>query len=151
MLNIEELLNILPQRFPFLMIDRVIELDPGKRVVAIKNVSVNEQFFSGHFPGLPIMPGVLIIEAMAQAAIVLFYTKKDLDKNKKMAYYLGNVKVRFLNPVYPGDQLRITVVPLKMLSSVAIVQVSAEVLGKEVAKGEISLSAKELKLEPRAC
>lgn len=144
MLNIEELLNILPQRFPFLMVDRVIELDPGKRVVAVKNVSVNEQFFSGHFPGAPIMPGVLIIEAMAQSAIVLFYTKKDSGQNKKRAYYIGNVKVRFLNPVYPGDQLRITVSPLKMLSSVAIVQVSAEVSGKEVAKGEISLSAKEL-------
>lgn len=143
MLNIEELLNILPQRFPFLMIDRVIELDPGKKVVAIKNVSVNEQFFSGHFPALPIMPGVLIIEAMAQSAIVLFYTKKDLGQNKKMAYYLGNVKVRFLNPVYPGDQLRITVTPVKMLSNAAIVEARAEVGDKEAAHGEISLSVKE--------
>lgn len=143
MLNIEELLNILPQRFPFLMIDRVIELDPGKKVVAIKNVSVNEQFFSGHFPTLPIMPGVLIIEAMAQSAIVLFYTKKDLGQHKKMAYYLGKVKVRFLNPVYPGDQLRITVTPVKMLSSVAIVEARAEVGDKEAAHGEISLSVKE--------
>lgn len=143
MLNIEEILDILPQRFPLLMIDRVEELEPAKKVVAIKNVSINEQFFSGHFPERPIMPGVLIIEAMAQAAIVLFSTTKNLAKDKKLSYYLGNVKVKFLHPVFPGDQLKITVEPLKILSSAGIVKAQAEVLTRVVAKGELSFSVKE--------
>jgi len=143
MLNIDELQAILPQRFPFLMIDRVEELEPGKKVVAVKNVSINEQFFSGHFPGRPIMPGVLIIEAMAQAAIVLFSQSKEVIKDKKMAYYLGNVKVRFLSPVFPGDQLKIKVEPLKMLSAAAIVSVEGMVGDRKIAEGELALSAKE--------
>jgi len=142
MLNIEEISKILPQRFPFLMIDRVIELDPGKRIVAIKNVSFNEEFFSGHFPNQPIMPGVLIIEAMAQAAIVLFHNDKSVSSDKKLTYYLGSVKVRFLHPVIPGDQLVITVESLKALSNAAIVKAQVKVLDKEVASGEIGFAAK---------
>lgn len=142
MLNIEDIQKILPQRFPFLMIDRVVHLEPGKKVTAVKNVSVNEQFFNGHFPEKPIMPGVLIIEAMAQAAIILFASAKSGIKTEGMSYYLGSVKMRFLRPVRPGDQLKITVEPLKMLSNVAIVNAQAAVADKEVAKGEISLSAK---------
>ncbi|MCU0665692.1 MAG: 3-hydroxyacyl-ACP dehydratase FabZ [Candidatus Omnitrophica bacterium] len=142
-MNIEQLQEILPQRFPFLLIDRVVELEPGKKVKAVKNVSMNEEFFSGHFPSNPIMPGVLIIEAMAQAAIVLFSSAKTQAKDKKMRYYLGSVKVRFFHPVTPGDQLYITVEPVKMLSQMAIVSVKAEVSGKEVSSGELALSAKE--------
>lgn len=142
-LDIEEIQKVLPQRFPFLMIDRVIELEPGKRVVAIKNVSINEGFFSGHFPGRPVMPGVLIIEAMAQAMIMLFYDAQATAKEKMPAYYLGAVKVRFLAPVFPGDQLKIIVEPLKILSGAGIVNAMAEVNGKEVAKGELSFSVKE--------
>lgn len=145
MLDIDQIQDILPQRFPFLMIDRVLELDPGKKVVAVKNVSINEQFFGGHFPGNPVMPGVLIIEAMAQASIVLFASMKNISSEKKMVYYLGNVKMRFLNPVKPADQLRITITPIKMFSSIAIVEAQAMVGDKEIAKGEISLSAKESK------
>lgn len=137
MFNIEEIQKILPQRYPFLMIDRVLELEPGKKVVAIKNVTINDEFFSGQFPGKPIMPGVFIIEAMAQAAIILF--------SGQISYYLGSVKVRFLNPVFPGDQLKITVEPIKILSGQSIVSVLAHVDNKEVAEGELSFSVKEEK------
>jgi len=123
------------------MIDRVLELEPGKKVVAIKNVSYNEEFFSGHFPAQPIMPGVLIIEAMAQASIVLFYAQEKAAA-KKMNYYLGAVKVRFTHPVLPGDQLKITVEPVKVISGAAIVKAQAFVDELEVASGEISFVAK---------
>jgi 3-hydroxyacyl-[acyl-carrier-protein] dehydratase len=144
MLNYEDIAKILPQRYPFLMIDRVLELEPGKKITAIKNVSYNEEFFSGHFPGEPVMPGVLIIEAMAQASIVLFYASgKSEASAKKMNYYLGSVKVRFLHPVMPGDQLKISVEPLKVITGAAIVKAQAMVLDREVASGEISFVAKE--------
>lgn len=143
MLNIEEIQKILPQRIPFLMIDRVLELEPEKKVVAIKNVTFNEGFFAGHFPGKPIMPGVLIIEAMAQSSIILFYATKKDPLDKKSSYYLGSVKVRFLNSVSPGDQLKITVEPIKMISGAALVNAVACVGDKEVAKGELSFSVKE--------
>jgi len=142
MFDITAIQKFLPQRFPFLMIDRVLELDPGKKVVACKNVSINEGFFAGHFPGKPIMPGVLIIESMAQAAIMLFYSDREhIDKKKNLL--LGSVKVRFLHPVFPGDQLKISVEPLKITSAAAIVSVSAQVENQEVAKGELALSIKD--------
>ncbi len=140
-LNIEEIYKILPQRFPFVMIDRVTELELKKKVVAVKNVSYNEEFFAGHFPNNPVMPGVLIIEAMAQASIILF-CGGSAAADKKMIYYLGAVKTRFMHPVVPGDQLIITVEPLKIISRAAIVKAKVEVLGKEVASAEISLVAK---------
>lgn len=143
MFNIEEIEKILPQRYPFLMVDRILELEPGKRLVALKNVSYNEEFFSGHFPRKPIMPGVLIIEAMAQAAIILFYGSQKASGEKKLSYYLGSVKMRFFHPVVPGDQLKIIIEPLKMVSNAGIVKTSALVLDKEVAGGEISFIAKE--------
>lgn len=141
MLDINQIQKILPQRYPFLMIDRVLEHEAGKKVVALKNVSVNEEFFSGHFPQRRIMPGVLIIEAMAQASILLFYA--DSGQDKKKSYYLGAVKMRFLNPVFPGDQLKITVEPIKILSGSGIVNALATVGGKEIARGELSFSVKE--------
>ncbi|MCX5712724.1 MAG: 3-hydroxyacyl-ACP dehydratase FabZ [Candidatus Omnitrophica bacterium] len=143
MLNIEEIFKILPQRFPFVMIDRILELEPKKKVVAIKNISFNEEFFDGHFPGKPIMPGVLIIEAMAQASIILFYESKDAVQDKNMVYYLGSVRVRFFHPVTPGDQLKLVIEPLKILSSAAIVRAQAFVADVEVAGGELSFVAKE--------
>jgi len=143
MLDIETIQKFLPQRIPFLMIDRVIELDPGKKVVAIKNVTINERFFAGHFPQHPVMPGVLIIESMAQASIMLFCDDPDKTPDKHATYYLSSVKVRFLNPVFPGDQLKITVEPVKVISNAAIVNAVAQVGDKEVAKGELSFSIKE--------
>jgi len=140
MFNIEEIQQMLPQRYPFLMIDRVLELEPGKRVVAIKNVSFNEGYFSGHFPGKPVMPGVLIIEAMAQSSIMLFYSDKEASRER--AYYLGAVKVKFTSPVFPGDQLKITIEAIKVISSAALVNAKVCVGDKEVANGELSFSAK---------
>lgn len=142
MLNIEEIQKLLPQRPPFLMLDRVLELEPGKKVVAIKNITINEEFFAGHFPGKPVLPGVLIIEAMAQAAILLFYKEDYAAAEKKMSYYLGVVKVKFLNPVTPGDQLKITIEPIKLLSGQGLVSATAQVGDKEVARGELSFSLK---------
>jgi beta-hydroxyacyl-ACP dehydratase FabZ len=144
MLNIEEIQKILPHRFPFVMVDRVLELEPGKKILTVKNISINEGFFTGHFPEKPIMPGVLIIEAMAQSGILLLYSKAHLE-NKKISYYLGSVKIRFYHPVLPGDQLKITVEPLKLISHAGIVSAAAYVLDKKVASGEISFVAKEEK------
>ncbi|MFA5520321.1 MAG: 3-hydroxyacyl-ACP dehydratase FabZ [Castellaniella sp.] len=111
-LDIKQIMERLPHRYPMLMVDRVLEMVPGKRIVAIKNVSYNEPFFVGHFPSRPVMPGVLIIEALAQAAALFSFEGQD-DVNpadQKMAYYLVGVDgARFRRPVFPGDQLRMEV------------------------------------------
>ena len=112
-MNIHEVLAHLPQRFPILMIDRVLECEPGKRILALKNVSANEPYFPGHFPHRPVMPGVLILEAMAQAAgILVFRTLGTKPDEKSVYYYAGIDNARFKRPVEPGDQLRIEVVIL---------------------------------------
>ncbi len=104
--DINEILQALPHRYPFLLVDRIVEIEPGKRIVGIKNVTINEQFFVGHFPGAPVMPAVLIIESMAQVSGVLIY--KDLpDREKKLIYFTGIESAKFRRPVLPGDQLRI--------------------------------------------
>ena len=142
MLNIEEIQKILPQKFPFLMIDRVLELEPGKKIVALKNISFNEGFFSGHFPDHPVMPGVLVIEAMAQASIIMLHLPKEASIDNKTAYYLALVKMRFLHPLTAGDQLRIEVEPIKVVSGAGIVKAKASSGDKEVASGELSFSVK---------
>lgn len=106
--NIQEILEFLPHRYPFLLIDRIVEFEPGKRLVAIKNVTINEPFFQGHFPGYPIMPGVLVIEAMAQAGGVIM-TAEMPDRNEKLVVFTGIERAKFRRPVTPGDQLRIEV------------------------------------------
>lgn len=107
-LNIQDILRILPHRYPFLLIDRVVDLTRKERVVAIKNVTFNEPFFQGHFPGVPIMPGVLIIEAIAQAGGALLLTEIP-DRENKLMVFTGIERARFRRPVVPGDQLRIEV------------------------------------------
>jgi 3-hydroxyacyl-[acyl-carrier-protein] dehydratase len=106
--DIHQILSILPHRYPFLLIDRIVELQRKERIVALKNVTVNEPFFAGHFPGNPIMPGVLTVEAMAQAGAVLLLTEFP-DRNQKLVFFTGIEKARFRQPIVPGDQLRIEV------------------------------------------
>jgi 3-hydroxyacyl-[acyl-carrier-protein] dehydratase len=107
-LDINDILRILPHRYPFLLIDRVIDLTRKKRIVAIKNVTINEPFFVGHFPEMPIMPGVLIVEAIAQAGGALLLTEVE-DRDNKLMVFTGIERARFRRPVVPGDQLRIEV------------------------------------------
>jgi 3-hydroxyacyl-[acyl-carrier-protein] dehydratase len=107
-LDIHDILKILPHRYPFLLIDRVLELKRKERIVAIKNVTINEPFFNGHFPGMPIMPGVLIVEAIAQAGGALLLTEVE-DRDHKMMVFTGIDRAKFRRPVSPGDQLRIEV------------------------------------------
>ncbi|MCL0040248.1 3-hydroxyacyl-ACP dehydratase FabZ [Thermodesulfovibrionales bacterium] len=108
MVDTKEILSLLPHRYPFLLVDRVIELEPNNRVVGIKNVTINEPFFQGHFPDNPIMPGVLIVEAMAQAAGILAF-KSSRTEGKKTVYFMSIEKVKFRRPVLPGDQLRLEI------------------------------------------
>ena len=142
-LDIAEIKKIIPHRFPFLLIDKVIELTPNEKLVVIKNVSVNEPFFVGHFPDEKIMPGVLIIEAMAQAGCVYFYYSKNL-MGKKIVYYLAKATARFLHPVTPGDQIKIEVTTVKLLSKAGFLKTQAFVKEKLVAEAEIGFGIKEV-------
>jgi len=110
-LTIQEIMDFLPHRYPFLLIDRVLEFEPQKRLVAIKNVTMNEPFFQGHFPGAPIMPGVLVIEAMAQAGAVLLLSEIE-DRHSKLAVFTGIDGAKFRRSITPGDQIRIEVTVL---------------------------------------
>src|SRR5213079_2816568 len=130
-LDITEIQAILPHRYPFLLIDRVIEIERKKRIVAIKNVTANEPFFSGHFPGYPIMPGVLIVEAMAQAGGALLLTEIP-DRDRKLMVFTGIDKAKFRKPVTPGDQLRIEVDVVAWRTSVVKMQGRSYVDGKLV-------------------
>lgn len=107
MFDIDEIMKILPHRYPFLLVDRIVELEEGKRCVGIKNVTINEPFFQGHFPGHPVMPGVLIVEAMAQVGGILAYLASDDEVRKKVCYFASIDNVKFRKPVVPGDQLRL--------------------------------------------
>ncbi|HEX5773682.1 MAG TPA: 3-hydroxyacyl-ACP dehydratase FabZ [Geomobilimonas sp.] len=107
MLDVNEIMKILPHRYPFLLVDRIVAVEEGKKIVGIKNVTVNEPFFQGHFPGHPVMPGVLIIEAMAQVGGILAYLASDDDIRNKITYFAAIDNVKFRRPVVPGDQLRI--------------------------------------------
>ncbi len=134
MLDIEGIMRLLPHRYPFLLVDRVLELEPGRRVSAIKNVSVNEPFFQGHWPGLPIMPGVLIVEAMAQAAGVLIALSVDLSGRAVLIASIDDVKLR--RPVVPGDQLRLEMVGHRIKST------SATVSGRAMVGNSLAAEAK---------
>ncbi len=139
--DILSIMKRLPHRYPFLMIDRIIELVPGKRITAIKNVTINEPFFAGHFPSEPIMPGVLIVEAMAQAGGLLAWETADKkDDDQLIFYFTAMDRVRFRKPVVPGDQLVLDVELLRARSTAAKMSGTAKVDGKLAAEAEMMAS-----------
>lgn len=142
-LDFEEIKKLIPQRFPFIMIDRVLEIEPGKHATAVKNISGNDMVFLGHFPEKAIMPGALILEAMAQTAIILFATgRKNGSDNKNPLYFFGSVKARFLHPAVPGDQLKIRVENVKTLPTTVFVSGEVFVDDKKIAEAELVFSVK---------
>ena len=141
--NIEEIKRILPHRYPFLLIDKVIEYKKDESVVAIKNVTANEEFFNGHFPNKSVMPGVLVMEAMAQAAAILAKMADDVDSNK-LVYFVGVNNFRWKKMVIPGDTLRIEVKFLKRRRHMWVVQTEATVDGTFVAGGELSAMVSDI-------
>jgi len=137
-MEIKEIREYLPHRYPFLLVDRVVEIELGKRITALKNVSINEPFFNGHFPELPIMPGVLIIEALAQAAGILgFKTVGKKPADGSIYLFVGADKMRFKRPVVPGDQLRLHAEIVAEKRGIWKFDCRAEVDGKLAAGGEI--------------
>lgn len=136
MMDIKEIMNILPHRQPFLLIDRVLEMEEGKRCVALKNVTMNEPFFGGHFPGEPVMPGVLIIEALAQTGAVAMLSMEEFKG--KIAFFGGIDKAKFRGKVVPGDTLRLEVEMIKIKRNAGIGKGVAYVGDKKVAEGELT-------------
>lgn len=142
-MDIPQIQALLPHRYPFLLLDRIVEVTPGSHLVALKNVTINEPFFQGHFPGRPVMPGVLILEAMAQATGILAYRSADTPPDPSQLYYLvGMDRVRFKKPVGPGDQLRIHVALQRTLRQIWRFETRAEVEGVCVAEAEIMCAAR---------
>jgi beta-hydroxyacyl-ACP dehydratase FabZ len=135
-LDVRGIMSSIPHRYPFLLVDRVLEMEPGRRIVAIKNVTINEPFFPGHFPGAPVMPGVLIIEALAQAGAVLLLHDMP-DREKRLVFFTGIDEARFRRTVVPGDQLRLTMEVLKLRSRTCKMRGRAEVDGQLAAEAEI--------------
>jgi len=135
--DIRQIMNILPHRYPFILVDRILELLPGEKIRGLKNVTINEPFFQGHFPTTPIMPGVLIIEAMGQVGGVLAFASRPEEKQAEIIYFMGMDKVRFRKPVVPGDQLIIEVKMLKQRQKAVKMQGIATIDGNLVAEAEM--------------
>ncbi|CAH1090623.1 3-hydroxyacyl-ACP dehydratase FabZ [Candidatus Nitrotoga sp. 1052] len=144
-MDIHEVLEYLPHRYPFLLIDRVLSYEPGKDIVAVKNVTINEPFFSGHFPHYPVMPGVLTIEAMAQAAIILAFKTLDTKPDDKSVYYFVGIDgARFKKPVIAGDQLILKASFLRNLRGLWKFSATAEVDGQVAAEAQLMCTVREL-------
>jgi 3-hydroxyacyl-[acyl-carrier-protein] dehydratase len=137
LLDINEIMKTLPHRYPFLLVDRIVEHQPGERIVGIKNVTINEPFFPGHFPGHPVMPGVLIIEAMAQVGGIMAYKFLGDELKGKVCYFVAIDNAKFRRPVRPGDQLRIEMETIKCKRGIWALSGKAFVDGKLVTEAEL--------------
>jgi beta-hydroxyacyl-ACP dehydratase FabZ len=135
--DIRKVMEFLPHRYPFILVDRILEMVPNERIVGLKNVTINEPFFQGHFPGTPVMPGVLIIEAMAQTGGVLVYSSLSEEERKQLIYFMGVDKARFRKPVIPGDQLVLEIIWTKRRGGVSKMSGKATVDGNLVAEAEV--------------
>jgi 3-hydroxyacyl-[acyl-carrier-protein] dehydratase len=146
-MNVEQIQELLPHRYPFLLVDRVLEIVPDVSVVALKNATINELFFQGHFPGHPVMPGVLIVEAMAQAAGLLTQISRRIkgDNGSPLFYLVKVDNARFTAPVVPGDQLRMEVSLKRLMRGMGLFAARALVDGKEVASCELMCAARAAK------
>ena len=136
MMDIVEIQQLLPHRYPFLLVDRVVEVVPGQKLVAYKNVTMNEDFFNGHFPGHPVMPGVLILEALAQATAILAYKTENMDPKNMVTYLMGVDGARFRKPVVPGDRLQLNIEVIRHKGAIWKTKGTATVEGVKVAEGE---------------
>ena len=135
-MEIQNILNALPHRYPFLLVDRILDIEPGKRIVGIKNVTFNEPFFQGHFPGHPVMPGVLLVEAMAQVGGMMMMGAVEAPEDK-VVYFMSLDAVKFRRPVVPGDQVRFEVEMIKFGGKRAKMRGEGFVDGKKVVEGEM--------------
>ena len=142
MLGIEEIMKALPHRYPFLLVDRILELEPKKRVIGLKNVTINEPFFQGHFPGHPIMPGVLIVEAMAQVGGILLMGEFE-DPDSKVVYFMSLDNVKFRRPVKPGDQIRFELDMTQIRGMVCKMRGVAKVDGEVVCEADMAAMVRD--------
>jgi 3-hydroxyacyl-[acyl-carrier-protein] dehydratase len=144
-MDIHQILKQLPHRYPFLLVDRVLEIDKGKSIRALKNVTINEPFFEGHFPHRPVMPGVLMLEALAQAAALLAFDALDTSPTDDMVYYFAGIdNARFKQPVEPGDQLILHVELLRMKAGIFKFKAHADVDGKSAVEAELTCAMRKI-------
>ena len=143
-MDLAEIQKMLPHRYPFLLVDRVVEIVPGQKLLAYKNVTINEPFFTGHFPGHPVMPGVLILESLAQACAILAYKSAEMDPTREVSYLMAIDGAKFRKPVLPGDRLDLEVTILKHKGPIWKQKGIASVNGVKVAEGEFLATVMDL-------
>ena len=150
MMDLAEIQRLLPHRYPFLLVDRVTEIVVGEKLIAFKNVSANEEFFNGHFPGHPVMPGVLVLEALAQASAILAYRTSGFDPKQKVAYLMGIDGARFRKPVVPGDRLQLEIQVIRQKGELLKTKGVATVDGAKVAEAEFLATIVDRLADPTA-